>query len=258
MALTAVDFKVFTALHAGGALPASPSVLELGESEWYGDVSDKVLAETIDRLVAKPERRRELKEQLAAITAGGSPQQSWDLAKLFYAIFLDYRKIAAIDFHGTPEALKLDLNQPLALGEQFDIVIDGGTGEHVFDIRQFFSSCHQVTRPGGLMLHALPFLGWLEHGFYNFNPTFFWDLAQANSYSVVLLAYTEITPPRVVALRSREQLLEMARAGGLGQSAILYAVLRKPEIEAEFRIPMQGVYAGDVSGEVMEAWHTLR
>jgi SAM-dependent methyltransferase len=257
MALTAVDYKVFMALREGGALPPNPSVLELGESEWYGDVPDEVLADTIDRLV-EPGRRRELKDRLAAISAGASPQKSWDLAKLFYAIFLDYRKITAIDFHGTPGALKLDLNQPIALGEQYDILINGGTAEHVFDIRQFFSSCHQVTRPGGLMLHLLPFLGWLEHGFYNFNPTFFWDLAQANGYTVVLLAYTEITPARVVALRSREQLLEMARAGGLGQTAMLYAVLRKPEAEAEFRIPMQGVYAGGVSGEVMEAWHTLR
>jgi SAM-dependent methyltransferase len=258
MALTAVDYEVFMALREAGAFPPRPSVLELGESEWYGDVTDEVLAETIDRLVAEPERRRALKERLAAIAAGNSPQQSWDFAKLFYAIFLDYRKIASIDFHGTPEALKLDLNQPLALGEQFDLLINGGTGEHVFDVRQFFSSCHQVTRPGGLMLHLLPFLGWLEHGFYNFNPTFFWDLAQANGYAVVLFAYTEITPLRVVPLRSREALLEMARAGELGQTAMLYAVLRKPAVEAAFRIPMQGVYAGGVSSEVAEAWHTLR
>jgi hypothetical protein len=258
MALTAVDYKVFMALREAGAFPPRPSVLELGESEWYGDVSTDMLAGTIDRLTAEPERRRELKERLAGIAAGGSPQESWHLAKLFYSIFLDYRKITAIDFHGTPGALRLDLNHPLALGEQFDVLIDGGTAEHVFNVCQFFGTCHQVTRPGGLMLHLLPFLGWLEHGFYSFNPTFFWDLAEANGYSVVLFAYTEITPLRVVPLRSREQLLGMARAAELGQTAMLYAVLRKPEVEAAFRIPMQGVYAGSVSGEVMEAWHTLR
>ena len=258
MALTAVDYNIFATLRAAGALPPRPSVLELGESEWYGDVPAEVLAQEIDRLVAPQERRRELKSWLAGILEGNSPQESWDLAKMFYAIFLDYRKIAAIDLHGTPDALKLDLNHPLELGEQFDVLIDGGTAEHVFDVCQFFRTCHQVARPGGLMLHSLPFLGWLEHGFYNFNPTFFWDLAQTNGYAVVLLAYTEMSPAKVVPLGSREQLLQMAGNAELGQTALLYAVLRKPAAEAEFRIPMQGVYGGRVSDEVMKAWHTLR
>jgi hypothetical protein len=128
----------------------------------------------------------------------------------------------------------------------------------VFNVFQFFRSCHELTRAGGLMVHNVPFLGWLEHGFYNFNPTFFWDLAQANGYAVVQLAYTEIDPLRLVPLRSREQLLEMARRGELGRNAMLFAVLRKPAEEAAFCAPMQGVYAGTVSGQVMEAWHTLR
>jgi hypothetical protein len=258
MALTAVDYNLFVALRERGALPPRPSVLELGESEWYGDVSTETLADGIETMVADPARRRDLKERLAWILEGNSPQESWDLAKLFYGIFLDYRKITAIDFHGTPAALKLDLNQPVALGEQFDLLINGGTAEHVFNVFQFFRTCHEVTRPGGLMVHSAPFLGWLEHGFYNFNPTFFWDLALANAYAVEVLAYTEITPMQLVPLRSREHLLEMARSDSLGRNAMLYAVLRKAAAESAFRVPMQGVYAGSVSGEVMEAWHTLR
>jgi len=258
MALTAVDYNLFVALRERGALPARPSVLELGESEWYGDVSTEVLADAIDSMVADAARRRELKDRLARILEGNSPQESWDLAKVFYAAFLDYRKITAIDFHGTPAALKLDLNQPVALGEQFDVLISGGTAEHVFNVFQFFKTCHEVTCPGGLMVHVVPFLGWLEHGFFNFNPTFFWDLAQVNDYAIVLLAYTEVTPVRLIQLRSREQILEMARRGELGQNAMLHAVLRKPAAESGFRVPMQGVYAGRVSDDVMEAWHTLR
>lgn len=257
MALTTVDFELFMALRAGGELPERPSVLEIGESEWYGDIPTEALAEAVRNTAPGPQRT-DLEQRLARILASDAPQQSWDLAKLFYAAVLGYRKISAIDLHGTPAALKLDLNQPVTLGEQFDILISGGTAEHVFNVFQFFRTCHELTRAGGLMVHSVPFLGWLEHGFYNFNPTFFWDLAQANGYTVVRLAYTEIDPMRLIYLDSRERLLDMARRGELGRNALLYAVLRKAAAETDFRAPMQGVYAGSVSNAVMEAWHTLR
>lgn len=258
MALTAVDYSIFATLRSAGSLPERPRVLELGESEWYGDVSPDELTQAIERHVPEPQRRRELKARLDAILGSDSPHASWDLAKLFYAVFLDYSKITAIDFHGTPAALKLDLNEPIGVDEQFDVLLNGGTAEHVFNVFQFFKTCHEVTRPGGLMLHSAPFLGWLEHGFYNFNPTFFWDLALANDYKIEMLAYTEIDPPRVIELRGREQIIELHRSQSLGRNALLYAVFRKPPGEAQFRTPVQGFYAGNLNQELMEAWYRVR
>ena len=108
------------------------------------------------------------------------------------------------------------------------------------------------------MVHVMPFRGWLEHGFYSFNPTFYWDLAAANDYVVHVLAYTELSPTKVIALPSREKVTELARSGSLGDNANLYAVMRKPAEAKDFRIPMQGVYAGAVSQQMIEAWRGLR
>ncbi len=258
MAIAAVDLFIFKKLKDAGVFPARPSVLELGESEWYGDATTEALSDEIDAQVADPARRETLHQKLVDTLCGDSPSRGWDLAKIFYQVFLDYEKITAIDLHGTPAALRIDLNQPVELGEQFDFVINNGTGEHVFNIGQFFRSVHEFTRPGGLMMHVMPFRGWLEHGFYSFNPTFFWDLAAANDYAVLILAYTELQPPKVIQLKRREKIVELARSGALGANANLCAVMRRNPVDSEFRIPMQGVYGDGISEEMVKAWHDLR
>ena len=258
MALTAVDFHVLESLRRTALLPARPAVLELGESNWYGDIPPAQLAQIIDDTVADGARRADLQRRLRELLATETPYRSWDLAKLFYATMLDYSDIVAIDYHGTPAAKRLDLNEPVDLGRRFDMVIDGGTAEHVFNVFQFFKSCHELTRPGGLMLHNNPYRGWLEHGFYSFNSTFYWDLAGANRYEMLLLVYHEPEPQKIVQLTSREQVVDMVRAGGLGANAMLFAVYRKPAQEEPFVAPWQGYYSGALSERMKDAWFDLR
>jgi hypothetical protein len=258
MAITVIDYLVFRKLRESGLVPPNPDVLELGEANWYGDLPAQTLSEAIDDFVEDGESREKLHQCMVDTLCGDSPYKKWDLAKLFYKVFLNYSRIKAVDFNGTPDAAKLDLNHPVALETQFDVLINGGTAEHVFNVFQFFKTSHDVTRPGGLMLHTMPFCGWLEHGFYNFNPTFYWDLALANQYTVLMLAYAEVTPPKLVQLTGRKQIIEMARSGALGKDAGLYAVFKKAGSESEFRVPTQGVYAGILTDEMMAAWQALR
>src|SRR2546429_6373663 len=137
MALTAVDYQIFTSLRSEGILPPRPTVLELGEAEWYGDLPAETLADTIDQSTQALELRAQLHAQLKTALRRESSTWSWDLAKIFYRAVLDYRRIVAIDFHGTPAALKVDLNYPVAVHEQFEMLVNSGTGEHVFNVFQF-------------------------------------------------------------------------------------------------------------------------
>jgi hypothetical protein len=258
MAITSAGYLIFSKLRNLGLVPPNPSILEFGESEWYGDVSTAQLSDSIDSLVADEAVREQYHQSLVDILCSQADTHNWDLAKLFYKIFLNYSKLTAIDFHGTSEALKLDLNYPIALGEQFDILVNGGTAEHVFNVFQFFKTSHEVVKPGGLMLHTMPFRGWLDHGFYSFNPTFYWDLAHANGYAMVMLAYTELFPARIIFVTQREQVVELARSGGLGSDALLFAVMKKAEAESGFEIPVQGYYAGTIGEEMTNAWSELQ
>lgn len=257
MAISVIEYQLVRTLQEQGLLPRGGDLLEVGEANWYGDISLDILRADIARFAA-PERRAELLQQLEAAAAKSDARALYDLGKVFWHTFLSPASIAAIDFDGTEIAQKLDLNQPIELGRRFDIVHNAGTLEHVFDIAQAFRNIHNLTRPGGVMIHHAPFVGWVDHGFYALQPTLFWDLAEANNYHVATMIYGELNPPRLESLPSREAVLDMARDGRIGRNANLAAVLQRPHEEADFRIPMQGYYAGRISQEAVDAWSQLR
>jgi hypothetical protein len=258
MAISTVDCVVFRELSRSKAFPAHPDVLELGEANWYGDVTIEQLVADIQEF-ADADSRLELLRQLESLLMQPSSSRfHFDVAKIFYRTFLGYRTITAIDLHGTEQALRLDLNLPVPIDGQFHVVMNSGTAEHVFNICQFFKTTHEKTRPGGLMIHALPFTGWLDHGFFNFNPTFVADLAAANQYQPLIWLHAESQPLRLIQIQSIAQVHEMGKRGELGTNSLHYVVLRKPQENRPFVVPMQGIYSGNVSAQAKEDWMKMR
>jgi hypothetical protein len=45
-----------------------------------------------------------------------------------------------------------------------------------------FKIIHELTRPGGYMIHDVPWEGLCTHGFFHYTPTFFWALSGQNEY----------------------------------------------------------------------------
>jgi hypothetical protein len=89
MAITCIDHLIFLNLKQSGCFAPLPSLLELGEAKWFGDVSTEVLCDDIEKLVQDKDRREQLQQQLVDILCADSPAGSRDLAKLFYKVFLD-------------------------------------------------------------------------------------------------------------------------------------------------------------------------
>ena len=58
----------------------------------------------------------------------------------------------------------------------FDLVLDCGTQEHVFDNKNFINNVFMLLRVGGYYYFNVPASGMLEHGFRQYSPTFFYDL----------------------------------------------------------------------------------
>src|SRR5436190_15281164 len=81
--------------------------------------------------------------------------------------------VDAMDYSSYQGATLLhDLNQPAPdrLAEQFDIVLDGGTLEHVFNVPVALASCMRMLKPGGRFLAVTVTNNWCGHGFYQFSP----------------------------------------------------------------------------------------
>jgi hypothetical protein len=258
MAITGIEYAVLRQAQDQGFVAPAPQVLQLGEAEWYGDVPIARLLTDIDTRVADPATRATLKQAVEDLDRDRPPQYAFDLGRIFFQAVLAPAAMTTIDLHGTAEALRLNLNEPIDLGRAFDLILNLGTTEHVFNIYQAFKTIHDHVSPGGLMIHGLPFTGWIDHGFYNFQPTFYFDIAAANRYQVLGAVYAELSPLRLVPVTNREAVVRMAAEGSLGPNSLLYVIFKAPAEPGPFTAPMQGYYAGQLSGQAVDAWHDLR
>lgn len=80
-----------------------------------------------------------------------------------------------------------DLNEPIPaeLAAQYDAVLDGGTLEHVFNVREAFRNCMKMVRVGGHYLGISPANNFMGHGFYQFSPELFFELfSEPNGFEV--------------------------------------------------------------------------
>ena len=88
-----------------------------------------------------------------------------------------------------PRAENVDLNIDLGRTDSWDIVTNFGTSEHLFNQFAFMKNCHDLTKTGGISLHAVPISSGMDHGLFNYHPTFFRSLAIANNYEIVDFRY---------------------------------------------------------------------
>ncbi len=262
MALAYTHIKVFFDYRMANLLPQNaPSIMEFGEQNWYGDVPwDQIIA-IAKEIGLSADEVAKVEGKLKAIVdqAESNPWYLFDIAKLFYKVILDYSKYSSIDLHGPDESKKFDLNQHLSLNEQFDFVTNLGTSEHVFNQLMFFENMHNVTKPGGTMMHSLPNQGCYDHGFYNYHPTFIFDLALANQYTIqtIVLSDNTVSPPTFSVFTDRESYIRLAVDKQLSEYSGLTFILKKPEAEKPFVTPQQGYYDNQLSPEVARAWAEL-
>jgi hypothetical protein len=73
-----------------------------------------------------------------------------------------------------------------SLGSSFDFIYDGGTMEHVSDIKVYLKNIFYLLKPNGIYCPTVPCSGHLEHGFLQLSPTFYADICHANSPNITL------------------------------------------------------------------------
>ena len=58
----------------------------------------------------------------------------------------------------------------------YDIVIDGGTTEHIYNPIVAIANYLNYLKIGGTLFQFLPTNNYIDHGLYQFSPTFFWSI----------------------------------------------------------------------------------
>jgi len=95
-------------------------------------------------------------------------------------------EVESIDFYPDEQPTHtMDLNLPVdnKYKETFDLIYDGGTLEHCFDIAQVLRNTASMLKPGGRVIHHVPTNNWVDHGFYQASPTLFFDFYEAAGFS---------------------------------------------------------------------------
>ncbi len=125
----------------------------------------------------------------------------------FLRSYLDAQAVTSFDASPYQDASVVhDFNQPLpaAYHAAFDAVIDGGTMEHIFDVRQVLANYMGMIREGGSLFIVTPANNLCGHGFYQFSPELFYRVFSAdNGFQVESLCLIETASHFVE--RSRRQ-----------------------------------------------------
>ncbi len=86
----------------------------------------------------------------------------------------------ASDFEGSQITWNLNRSMAAAgradLRGKYDLIFDYGTTEHIFNPPQSLANAMEMLRVGGRLNLLLPVTGWVDHGFYQFSPAFFYAL----------------------------------------------------------------------------------
>ena len=105
-----------------------------------------------------------------------------------YLRLLGAREVSALDASAYEGAeIVHDLNRPVPaeLEGRFDVVLDGGSLEHVFDVPTALRSYMRMVRPGGRLIVATMANNHCGHGLYQLSPElFFRALSEASGYRV--------------------------------------------------------------------------
>ncbi|MCA9206697.1 MAG: methyltransferase domain-containing protein [Planctomycetales bacterium] len=94
--------------------------------------------------------------------------------------FSESVRIDRSDYEDAEELLDLNAEHtPHHLRQRFDLIIDSGTLEHIFDVPAVFRHLCNMVKPGGRIIHLTPSSNCVEHGFYSVSPTLFADYYSA-------------------------------------------------------------------------------
>lgn len=251
---------LLTALRMG-LLPTGRDVLEFGESElsvdplavldWFEPYlpATRVATARARFMVDRYDRGVAWDRPSVGTPTPLDYHHAYEPARVFYRAVFDPRSYTAIDINPPiyDHWLQVDLNEPFAHDRRYGVVINNGTAEHIFDQANFYRTMHELTAPGGVMLHWGPCVGWYDHGFYANQPGLLLDLAKANDYEVKLIglaledAWLPIDPVEQILPFVTERSQTEPVPGIMDEAASLCAVLvRRGDVP--FRVPFQETY----------------
>ena len=106
-----------------------------------------------------------------------------DFAKYLFQNVLKaevYHTLDVDEYQGAQIIANLNLDLDEKYKNQYDVVFDAGTLEHLSNIPKAFQNIFDLLKDDGIFYFGSPCNNWIDHGFFQFSPTFFKDLNRYN------------------------------------------------------------------------------
>jgi hypothetical protein len=175
--------RIMTLTNTGDLRPES-AICDLGATQIFGDGAEEGVRSFLDFYSKRTPKAKAPAtvpdETVQKIAKGGFLGELLELAGFEYL---------ALDIFTAPRTILFDLNAHAPgpkLLRHFDMVMNLGTTEHVFNQFRAFQTIHDLTKPGGMIYHDLPMAGYLDHAFFRYDPLFFRTVLPANNYDVLV------------------------------------------------------------------------
>lgn len=168
---------------------------------------------------------------------------------LFRSVGFD--SVESIDANNYEQATHiLDFNEdvPDEFCERYDVIYEGGTLEHIFNLPQCLKNIYKMLKPGGIVIHALPSNNHVDHGFYQFSPTLFYDYYSSNNWTILRSNLTaffnpDYTNKSMLVFDYKPGSIDHLTFGGWGKEMLgIWFVVKKTPGATYERISMQGSY----------------
>jgi len=226
--------------------------LMLGRQGWGGvtrGAGKKYLIETLEvHNIALPESMLEEDPETRSIES----------EPFFSSLgFTTVESMDVSDFEDATIIHDLGVPVPENLTSRFDVIYDGGTCEHVFDISEAYRNVDRMLRPLGYFVAHSPLNNWVNHGFFQISPEVVFGFWKGTlGYDITSVKAIPMLPryggrtfgmsdPTVTGKRVRFG--KAFRKANESSQMILEYVVRKPETPAK---PSGAVYQTDY----LEKW----
>jgi SAM-dependent methyltransferase len=163
---------------------------------------------------------------------------------------LGFEEVQSLDYFGTPDAtIEHDLNTPIdqTYWGKYDFIVDAGTLEHCFNAAEYMSTITRLLKVGGTVIHSNPTQGDANHGFYNFQPTFYFSFYGANGFSEMECYLVESLDEDAYTYPGSSRIFKIKNLNNLKyfpqrlSTAIIFKAVKKVAISKTI-IPIQEFY----------------
>lgn len=96
---------------------------------------------------------------------------------------VDYQTLDVSDYENASIVHNLNMPIPKELEGQFDFIVDGGTFDHLFDLKTCFENVTKLLKPGGRIFQWNAASNYANAGYLSFSADFFYDYYTLNKYA---------------------------------------------------------------------------